>query len=291
MAHHKRSHYLAQSYLKGFADRRRVDAVWQYRKSKNEVRLKGIRNIAHRPYYFSFEEPSGTLDHSLEEWFSAVESSWPSLRSALESNLQAVNLKEPPRRITGKVRRVILQYMLIQYLRVPAQMEWMKKYVDDYHPMASQLTEVHKQRLRVKGLAHTHDEMLYRWASLLASRDLSIEAAPAGSGLDVFTCDNPVIRFNPRGPDGIAYDTTHVLFPLSRRSFIRFFGHDVGTMHDRILIKVHHDPDKINDFNHVVVEQATEEVYATNPRQLCDLLHGMGHNVELRCPSGGPYRP
>ena len=286
MAHHKRSHYLAQSYLKAFADRVRRDAIWQYRKSKNEIRLKGIRNVAHRPYYYSIKDSSGTLDHTLEEWFSGVESAWSSLRRGVESNLQAVNLTETPRRITREVRHLILQYMLIQYLRVPAQMEWMKAYVDDSHPRSGQLTDSDKQRLRIEGLAHTHNSMLERWASCLASRDLSIEAPPAGSGVTVFTCDNPVIRFNPQGSDGIAYDTTHVLFPISRRSFIRFAGDDVGTMRDSVMIKVRHEPDEINGFNLAVIEQATDEVYASNPHQLRDLLLEKGRNVELVCPSG-----
>ena len=287
MADHYRSHYLAQSYLKGFAYRGRRDAIWQYRKSTNEIRLKGIRNVAYRPYYYS-EDSCGTLDHTLEEWFAGVESSWPSLRSAVESNLQAVNLKETPRRINSELRHRILQYVLIQYLRVPAQMEWMKAYVGDNHPRSGELTDSEKQRLRVKGLGHTHDYMLDRWVLLLASRDLSIEAAPAGSGVTVFTCDNPVIRRNRQGPDGIIYDTTHVLFPVSRRSLICFGGDHVGTMHDGVMIKVHHDPEVITCFNHLVVEKATEEVYASNPHQLRDQLREMGCNVRLRCPSGRP---
>ena len=291
MAPHLRSHFLAQSYLKGFADRQREDAIWQYVKSTNEIRLKGIRNVAHRPYYYSHEDSSGTLDHTLEEWFARVESSWPSLRNALESNLRAVNLKEVPRRISPQARHLILQYMLIQYLRVPAQMEWMKAYVDDNHPGSRQLTDGDKHRLRVGGLEDAHNHSIELWVSILAARDISVEAPPAGSGVGVFTCDNPVIRLNPDGPDGIVYDTTYVLFPVSRRSFVGFAGDDVGTMRDEVTIKFHRDPEVISSFNQLVVEQATEEVYASNPHQLLDLLREMGRrNVKLRFPSGGPDR-
>lgn len=36
MAQNKKQHYLGQAYLKGFADRERRDAIWQYRASTKE---------------------------------------------------------------------------------------------------------------------------------------------------------------------------------------------------------------------------------------------------------------
>ena len=287
MAQHKRNHYLAQAYLRGFADRKHEDAIWQYRKSTNEIRLKGIRNVAQRPYYYSVEDSAGRLDHTLEQRFGSVESSWPSLRHAVESNLQAVNLKNVPCRITRDVRHSILQYMLIHWLRVPKQMKLMRDYIDKNHPRRDQLADSDKQRLRMDGLAQTHNDMVEQWVSLLASRDLSIEFSPAGSGVTVFTCDNPVIVFNPHGLDGIAYTTSHVLFPISRRSYVRFAGTEIGTMHDRAVVKVHHDRDIIDGFNRAVVERATDEVYASNPHQLYQLLVTMGRKMKLVCPTIG----
>ena len=213
VAHNKRQHYLGQSYLKGFADRQQKDATWQFRKLTNEIRLRGIHKVAQAPYYYSTEDQSGNRDHSIERWFGTIESWWPSLLEKISSNLESVSVRNKPLRISDQDRVRILQYMLIHLLRVPRYMGWMRRYVQEYHPRRRSLTEREIRNLRVIGLEHTHGSMVKQWVEFLDARELTIEAVPAGSRVSLFTCDNPVIVSNPDGADGIAYDTTHVLFP------------------------------------------------------------------------------
>ena len=113
-------------------------------------------------------------------------------------------------------------------------------------------------------------------------RELTIESAPAGSRVSLFTCDNPVIVSNPDGADGIAYDTTHVLLPESRRLFIRWAG--PRTMRDGIFVKVHPDRELIDGFNSRLIRTATEKVYSSNPHHLYEVLSNMGVKPTLRCP-------
>ncbi len=284
MARNKRQHYLGQSYLKGFADRQRKDAIWQFRGSTNEIRLRGIHKVAQIPYYYSTEDQSGNLDHSIECWFATIESWYPSLLEKISSNLKSVSAPTKALRISNQDRVRILQYMLIHLLRVPRYMEWMRRYVQEHHPRRSNLTEREIRNLRVIGLEHTHDFMVKQWVEFLDARGLTIEAVPAGSRVSLFTCDNPVIVSNPDGTDGIAYDTTHVLFPVSRRLFIRWAG--PRTMRDAIVVKVHHDREFIDGFNRYLIETATDEVYCSNPHHLHDVLIDMGVNPTLRHPTG-----
>ena len=108
MAQNKKQHYLGQAYLKGFADRERRDAIWQFRASTSEVRLKGISNVGQRSYFYSTEDPSGNRDHSIERWFSRVESWWPSLLEKISSNLESISTGNRALRITDDDRVRIL---------------------------------------------------------------------------------------------------------------------------------------------------------------------------------------
>ena len=83
-------HYLAQCYLKGFAARHYDNAIWQYRKSTRALQLKGIGNVANRPNYYSHEFVAGEFDDHPEQFFSKIESRWPSLRQRLESQKSGI---------------------------------------------------------------------------------------------------------------------------------------------------------------------------------------------------------
>ena len=283
MAQYKGQHYLGQAYLKGFADRKCKDAIWQYRASTREVRLKGIGNVGKRSYFYSTADPIGNRDHSIERWFSRVETWWPCLLEKISSNLESISAGSRALRITDDDRVRILQYMLIHLLRVPRYMEWMRRYVEERHPRRSVLTDREVHNLRVRGLEYTHDDMVHRWVEFLDARELTIEAVPAGSGLTLFTSDNPVIVSNPEGADGIAYETTHVVFPVTRRSFVRWAGK--CTTRDAIMVKVHHDREFIDGLNRHLIETATDEVYSSNPRHLHEMLSEMGRKPNLRCPA------
>ena len=283
MAEHTRQHYLSQSYLRGFADRGREAAIWQYCKSTNQIRLKGIHKIAQRRNFYSIENQSGHYDHTLERWFGTIESWWPSVFRKIGSNLEAVNVRAKPVRITEDDRVKLLQYMLIHFLRVPKNMDLMGQYVEEHVPRNSDITARGARNVRVYGLENTYDSVVEQWVELLKSRELTIEATVAGSGVTLFTCDNPVIIHNPQGPDGITYDTTHVLFPVSRRSFVRWAG--ARLMRDAIMVKVHHKREVIDDFNRHVVEKSSDEVYTANPHQLSCLMRGFGRYPNLRVPT------
>ena len=195
-----------------------------------------------------------------------------------------MNVNREPLRITEHDRVKILQYMLIHSLRVPQKMGWMKRYVEEHHPRINQITTSDARNLQVQGLGRTYNLMVENWVRILDSRELSIESFPVGSKMSVFTCDNPVIIFDPQEAfDGIAYDTTHVLFPVERRAFIRWAGRD--DRRDMIRVEVHRDRKSIDEFNRKVVKNATDEIYTANPHQLYCLRRKMGLNPILKLPA------
>ena len=80
----KRHHFIAQTYLRGFCDQN--GRVCVYSKDKPaQSWWAAPATVAFEKYYYSQPTPEGGQDNNrLEEFFSSIESSWPSLLSKIE---------------------------------------------------------------------------------------------------------------------------------------------------------------------------------------------------------------
>ena len=285
MASHRDQHYLAQSYLRGFADRKRKDAIWQYRKSTDVIRLKGISNVAKRRYLYSTQDQSGRFDHFTEHVLGQVEAQFPTIVKKAMASIRARNLNNQPTGFTDQDRTLLFQYIFLQCLRIPDVMGWFRAYVTEHHPRRTELDDREVHNLMVEALRYTHDDNISNAIQSLRTKGISIECPPAGSRASVFTCDKPVLMHDPDGSAGLARATTVVLFPLSRRVFLRLAGRRPASRDHSHELRVHHDRAIINDFNRSVIQNATEEVYASDPLALRQLLCDMGCNPVIKKPA------
>ena len=283
-------HYLAQCYLKGFAARHYDNAIWQYRKSTRALQLKGIGNVANRPNYYSHEFVAGEFDDHPEQFFSKIESRWPSLRQRLESQKSGIlntivspSMASGIRPITDKHRVEILQFMLIHTLRVPGKMEWMRTYASTHHPRRETLTSREIHNLVVAGLENVHDDIVRKWVYPLLDKPLHVAFPPLGSGITILTSDNPVYI-----KGDIREESTFVLFPISKRMFLQFGGPTVhgDAKHEgwQVQVIMPHDTSVIQEANSALVQMATDEIYASEPNYLKSLLERLNFEVELRHP-------
>lgn len=275
-----KQHYLAQCYLKGFAARHydNDNEIWQYRKSNRILKLRGIGNVAKRSNYYSREFASGKRDDSVDDFFGALETLWPSLRDRLESLLRVVT-REPIQPISPENRTHILQFILAQDMRVPDRMAFMRNYTVTKHPRRDALTEREVRNYTVEGLRSTYNHVLRDWLRCVGSKPLVIVAPPAGSGVAVVTSDNPVSTTGD-----IRDNDTCVLFPVSRRIFVQFGG-TLALSESQAQVNIARDTSNVDKLNYNVIKAATDEVYAPEPCYLKGLLKQLGLGVEIQYPS------
>ena len=113
----KRHHYVPIAYLKSFCDDE--EKVFVYRKDdpKKRIHQKPDKTGFHK-YYYSQPLPEGGMEHdALENFFSQIETGWPSIVERLQRRENVdVNMIDD-----------ISQFICLQYARVPGNRDLFEK--------------------------------------------------------------------------------------------------------------------------------------------------------------------
>ena len=278
---YERQHYLTESYLKGFVDKSYEGfVVWQYRKSTGQIRQIYTKEAAVGEYLHSMiKSDIQPDDHDLEHQFSKVERFFVPLSRKVLEYIEAFNLGTiPSNSFTPRDRLNIIEFVIIHMIRVPSIRNWINLQVEQHHERMRakgllRFGETRAHNIEVRALVQIYGEIRPPTKNLLHSRHTAIEFSVRARN-SVFTCDNPVMQCPPGA--GIAHNTTQVLFPLNRRSFIRFFGSG-----DELRLMERRGSERIDWFNKQVIESASDEVYASDAQQLRKTLHEMGRSASI----------
>ena len=192
----KRHHYVPIAYLNSFRDDE--GKVFVYRKDdpKKPFHQKPDKTGFHK-YYYSQPLPEGRMDHDkLENFFSQIESGWPSIVERLQRC----------EKVDESIIDDISQFICLQYARVPGNRDFVENiYADGVKVMMQQLKGFEDMTDRVEVVIDPHQSILAMPNMLGAVGEILDEI-----GLDVIhnetdipflTSDNPVIWFDPSIPD------------------------------------------------------------------------------------------
>ena len=280
-AEHLRQHFLTESYLKGFVDRDYEGfVIWQYRKSKGEIRPLFTKEAATGEYLYSIVQSVIQSDsHYLEKQFAEVEKHLTPFARKVLQYIEAFNLGVEPRYPFTPADRIhIIEFFVVHMIRVPSVRDWIGEKAEQHHEQMRakdllRFGETRSHNTGVQAMAWIYGDMRIQAVDFLRSRNAMIEYSVRAKNT-VFTCDNPVIRLPPGA--GMAHETTEVLFPLNRRSFIRFHGRG----NELALVK-NHGSERIDWFNKLVIESATDEIYASDAQQLLKTLNELGRSASI----------
>ncbi len=280
-AEYIRQHFLTESYLKGFVDGDYEGfVIWQYRKSKGEIRPRFTKEAATGEYLYSIVQSAVQSDnHDLEKQFAEVEKHFTPFSRKVLQYIEAFNLGvEPSHPFTPADRIHIVEFLIVHMIRVPSVHNWIGEKAEQHHEKMQakdllQFGETRSHNTGVRAMARIYGDMRIQAVDFLRAKNAMIEYSVRARNT-LFTCDNPVLRLPPGV--GIAYETTEVLFPLNRRSFIRFHGRG----NELALVK-NHGSERIDWFNKLVIESATDEIYASDAQQLLKTLNEVGRSASI----------
>ena len=279
---YKRQHYLTNSYLKGFIDRNYEGfVVWKYRKSTGEIRPMYTKESAVGEYLYSIVDSNIQPDeHSLEHRFGKVERFYVPFSHKVMRYIEAINMGTRPasKPFIPMDRCNVIEFVIIHMIRIPAVRDWISEHVGQHHENMRargllRFGESRAHNIEVRAIAQTYDDLRQSARENLLSRNTAIEFSVRAKNT-VFTCDNPVMQWPPDA--GMVHDTTEILFPLNRRAFIRFYGRG-----NNLSFMKRHGSDRTEWFNKLVIELASDEVYAADPQQLLKTLDGMGRSASI----------
>ncbi len=122
-------------------------------------------------------------------------------------------------------------------------------------------------------------EMLtFLWKNF--DKTLCVYVLPSGSQRNFVTTDKPVIYYtDAESPD----KPEKLLFPVSRRVVIVFAPMSNS---DPVRMKVLHKTGDMDQINKIIIRNAADEIYATEPLNMERLLKGMGYSVNRRVAGG-----
>jgi hypothetical protein len=245
----KGQHFVAQSYLRGFANGAGNDArVYVYERGRDDPYRQHPKKVARQTNYYSFRQPDGTLNDSAEDLLGWFESdSLPVLRSLANGSFQN----------TWAERERLGLFIALQELRVP----WTPKNLENMYGvlfdhsakfrawipglLEQDLRELEARGEAVNGVtADNLREFLQRGEHTLkvdpvVSLKSMIQLAPMigaiyqemewrvfrSTEIAFVTSDNPVAKLNPAargsmGSLGLFHRTIEVRFPLSSTSYL-----------------------------------------------------------------------
>lgn len=107
MSDTKRSHYVPQFNLRGFADEE--ERIWVYDRAKKEYRHQKVDQVALINHYYRIEKRDGTLSTEIEQFLSEIEGNAASALEKLERG----------RPITEQEKVYIAVFAALQLTRVP----------------------------------------------------------------------------------------------------------------------------------------------------------------------------
>ena len=274
MAEFKHQHFLAQSYLREFSTDKnsKTPTIWVANIEKKEIKLKSIKNTAERSYLYSFKFQDDTYDHRMEHYFSNLEREYPIVIDRIREGVTDILSNGSAKSLPARDRMVLSDYLFMNLARVPKVLDWMVSESDKHNQVMrdkgfEDTIESSSSNLTVMGLHSIWTGEGRKEALEILTKKNTIISFTTRRNPPVLTCDNPVIRYNPHGKNGIVHDDTQVLFPLFSRAYLTL--HRYG---DTLAFEQIHDMSLVNEFNEVVAKSAFREIYGSDPQTILECL-------------------
>lgn len=269
MAEHKKQHYLAQSYLKGFSagTYKGVPQIWYTNNKTRELKLSSIKNTAHRSYYYSKQVNEKKYDHQLEKDFSQIERKYPITLKKIKSAITAINLNNKLPKFTHDDHELLCLYIAINMSRIPRFMDWAKTEAEKHNIKMNKLGFAESlasssQNLSIDALIYFYKNSLPKIIEILKRKNMTIHYIISRK-YSFITSDNPVFVYRPEGPNGIIHNDSNIFFPLNSSSVLKLHGQGTQLKFEKI-----YEQEFIEIINWNVMNNATHEAYGNDPERI-----------------------
>ncbi len=232
MAKKKRQHYLSQFYLKGFSPNFRsqsatdseLEQVWCYQIKKKRLGLKSVRNVAWKPYYYSFIDKTGRQNSLVEDAYAEIEKKVSDTLRRVADVVDELSRRVGTTGLTKEDRFYLAEFVSMNMTRIPVTFDYIIQESEDYvrkqeAKHGDSFEPGYAKTLALKLLLQVGRTEDANIVNFLLRRDCRIFYVPRMK-TQFITTDNPVIRLNKKESSGIAYLSTQVYLPLNRRTML-----------------------------------------------------------------------
>jgi len=241
MSEHKKQHILPRFYLEGFSSEETINGnkqniLWYYDIENKIIKCKSVDNISFKPYYYSYKTKNNKYDHSVEIYFSKLESYTSRIIKKIENDIDfliknyykkncAIN-----RGLTEEDKQVLLIFIFYMLKRVPAfldriESKWREKYIEllKYFKREFDEAEFKEYLIRTMMLIGTGENV--NFVEFFGKKNIEFMCNSYDDST-IITTDNPLHLINYNGPNGLINEGTNIRFPLSKKIMLNLY--DIG---------------------------------------------------------------
>ncbi len=308
-------HFVSQFYLRRFwfinpnspdnpnlSDSERDFMTYVYYLDRSTCKWKGIQNIASRGSLF---------DPEIERAFSHFEGKFNSLINKLEGNISHIRKHKCIESVmTPDDVYLLVKFIDFQYRRsavvhpaIASSLEETKKHiirqVEEEIWIPDELMETVHKTLTTQGMyRQTVDTVSKRFfkehsteettklEQILMARDWYIFFIDSWKPCEFVSCDFPIYRFNPNWGNGLVFDTTELVFPLTPDILLV----NIWTKRGGIFEYKAVNRDDVKKANRMIASNAINEIYWRN-QKLVESLGKYRQSPSRRYEPNIPFNP
>jgi hypothetical protein len=239
MPQYKKQHYLPRFYLEGFSSEEIVNGnkqniIWYYDKDKQIIKSKSIENIAWKPFYYSYKINDCEYDLTVEKYFSDLENETAKVIKKIEKDVTII-IRNYNKKINDNVNKglseneknVLLIFLFYMLKRVPAfvdkiEEEWKVEYQKLRQQDGRKFDENEFKSQVVESIMKIGARNKMNFIDLFKKRNIDFLYNNFEDS-NLITTDDPIITMDLEGPEGFAYESTNIFFPLSKKLMMRLY--------------------------------------------------------------------
>jgi hypothetical protein len=239
MPQYKKQHYLPRFYLESFSSQEKINEniqniLWYYDKENKILKSKSIENIAWKPFYYSYKINDVEYDLTVEKYFSKLENETAKVIKKIEKDVKII-IKNINKKINDNVNRglseneknVLLIFLFYMLKRVPAfvdkiEKEWKVEYQKLIQKDGRKFDENEFKSQVIESIMKIGARSKMNFIELFNKRNIDFLYNNFEDS-NLITTDDPFIIRDLEGPEGFAYESTNIFFPLSRKLMMRLY--------------------------------------------------------------------
>jgi hypothetical protein len=239
MADFKNQHFVPQTYLRFFINYDYIpenyskDALWTINTHTKKIKMKGIENICSENYYYSYKSNNSEYNHEIEHFLSGYENNFKDVLSKVTDIRQAVLNGCILKKIRRSEKEFIINYILIQYFRVPKFTNRYSSLIIDGFKEINRKEKIKQSDDEIKNdlkkysfnsLFDTSDQSFIKLKSIIDNKKMIISIIPEIKDCEFITSDSPVLITNSLGPNALISINTEIKLSLTPKIAISFYG-------------------------------------------------------------------
>ncbi|MBM9546644.1 DUF4238 domain-containing protein [Leptospira sp. 201903074] len=276
----QKQHYIPVSLLNGFLDpiSLKLDKIepylWYYKKG-NGVKKKSPVNILWERNFYTQYDIESQENNELETFFSKfLENPLKQFKKKYETDLLKIDIKKLVSNGIESERLFLSAFTFWHWKRTKSFISELKNSFEKEllkENSRSKVSEFMNSKFlqnelitMLIGIGNKFDNKSF--IDYIIKKDIYFTIIE-NDKTNFINSDNPLIRANEFGPNGIIYHTTELSMPLTSKILITFIGNNSKMYFRRVK-----DRTSIRKINQNIARNASEIIYGTNKEQLEKLI-------------------